>query len=197
MLAKTRSARPGLIALAALLAFGAYPLSAQDRPLRQGSVEVFLGGYQMTDARFATIYPKGGLIAGLGASAAIISNLNLYLEAKYWQRQGFLTFSKEITTLRLLPISLGVRYIVPLGFFNPYLGAGGDMYFYYEDNPIGTTANRATGYHVLGGAYFRFARSVPVMINLRAKYSWVKAVQSDFTVQLGGLEYSAGLSFAF
>jgi hypothetical protein len=183
--------------LAAVLAFAAFPLGAQDRPIRQGSVEVILGGYTMNEPRFDAVYPKGGLLAGLGASAAIISNVNLYLEAKYWQREGELTFSKEQTTLRLFPISLGVRYIVPLGIFNPYAGAGGDIYFYYEDNAIGTTVNHASGYHVLGGTYLQFSDSIPLMLNLRVKYTWARATESDFKIQLGGLEYSVGLALAF
>jgi hypothetical protein len=183
--------------LAALLALGAFPLGAQNRPIDQGSVEVILGGYDMDEPRFDAVYPKGGLLAGLAASAAVVSNLNLYLEAKYWQRQGELTFSKEETTLRLFPISLGLRYVVPLGILNPYAGAGGDIYFYYEDNAIGTTLNHAEGYHVMAGTYLRFAKDVPLMINLRAKYTWVKAIENDFQIKLGGLEYSVGFALAF
>jgi hypothetical protein len=186
-----------LIGLASLLAFGALPLSAKDRPILQGSVEVILGSYRMNEPRFDAVYPKGGLLAGLGASAALVSNLNFYLEAKYWEREGALTFSKEKTRLWLVPISVGARYIAPLGIINPYLGAGGDIYFYYEDNAIGRTANSATGYHVLGGVYLRFARSLPLMINLKLKYTWAKTTQNDFTIQLGGLEYAGGIALAF
>jgi hypothetical protein len=185
------------ITLAAFLALAAFPLEAQERPIEQGSLEVILGRYDMKEPRFDTVYPPGGLLAGLGGSAAIVSNLNLYLEAKYWEREGELTFSKELTTLRLFPISLGARYIVPLGVFNPYAGAGGDIIFYYEDNAIGTTVNSASGYHVSAGTYLRFSRDVPLMVNLKAKYTWAKAVEGDFEIQLGGLEYSVGLALAF
>ena len=192
-----RGKTTGLIAVAALLALSVSPLAAQDRPIRQGSVEIILGRYDMNEPRFDAVYPKGGLLAGLGASAAIVSNLNLYLEAKYWQREGALTFSKEKTTLRLVPISIGARFIVPLGIINPYAGAGGDLYFYYEDNPIGTTANSAAGIHVMGGVYIRPAQGVPLMINLKVKYTWARTTQGGFDIQLGGLEYAGGLAFAF
>jgi hypothetical protein len=192
-----RGKTTGLIAVAALLALSVSPLAAQDRPIRQGSVEIILGRYDMNEPRFDAVYPKGGLLAGLGASAAIVSNLNLYLEAKYWHREGALTFSKEKTTLRLVPISIGARFIVPLGIINPYAGAGGDLYFYYEDNPIGTTANSAAGIHVMGGVYIRPAQRVPLMINLKVKYTWARTAQGGFDIQLGGLEYAGGLAFAF
>jgi len=182
--------------LAAFLSLGAFHLGAQDRPMRQGSIEIILGGYSMNEPRFDAVYPDGGLLAGLGASAAIVSNLNLYLEAKYWQREGELTFSKEPTTLRLFPISLGLRYIMPLGVINPYGGAGGDIYFYYEDNSIGTTINHASGFHLLGGAYLRFAKNLPLMLNLKAKYTWAKTTESGNSIQLGGFEYSVGIALA-
>lgn len=165
--------------------------------MEEGSIEVILGGYAMNEPRFDAVYPKGGLLAGLGASARIISNLNLYLEAKYWEREGELTFSGESTTFRLFPISLGIRYILPLGVFNPYAGAGGDMYFYYEDNAIGTTINSASGYHATAGTYLRLSRNVPLMVNLKAKYTWVHAAEGDFEIKLGGLEYAVGLALAF
>jgi hypothetical protein len=165
--------------------------------MEQGSLEVILGGYDMNEPRFDAVYPKGGLLAGLGASARIISNLNLYLEAKYWEREGELTFSREPTTFRLFPISLGVRYIFPLGVFNPYAGAGGDIYFYYEDNAIGTTINSASGYHATAGTYLRLSRNVPLMLNLKAKYTWVDTAEGDFEIKLGGFEYAVGLALAF
>ena len=194
-MAKNGKAR--LIALAAFLALAAFPIGAQERPMEQGSLEVILGGYDMNEPRFDAVYPKGGLLAGLGASARIISNLNLYLEAKYWEREGELTFSKESTTFRLFPISLGVRYILPLGVFNPYAGAGGDMYFYYEDNAIGTTINSASGYHATAGTYLRLSRNVPLMLDLKAKYTWVNTAEGDFEIKLGGFEYAVGLAMAF
>jgi hypothetical protein len=194
-MAKNGKAR--LIALAAFLALAAFPIGAQERPMEQGSLEVILGGYDMNEPRFDAVYPKGGLLAGLGASARIISNLNLYLEAKYWEREGELTFSGESTTFRLFPISLGVRYILPLGVLNPYAGAGGDIYFYYEDNAIGTTINSASGYHAMAGTYLRLSRSAPLMINLKAKYTWVNTAEGDFEIKLGGFEYAVGLALAF
>lgn len=185
------------IALVALLTLAVFPLEAQVRPMRQGSIEAILGGYDMSEPRFDAVYPKGGILAGITASATIISNFNLYLEAKYWQRQGALTFSKEETKLSLLPVSLGARYIFPLGVLNPYLGGGADLYFYYEDNPIGTTLNSASGYHALAGTYIRFSTDVPLMLNLRAKYTRVSASESGFKIQLGGFEYCVGLALAF
>jgi hypothetical protein len=197
LVAISMTIKKGLIVLAILLIFNALSLAAQERPIRQGSLEVIVGSYDMKEPRFDAVYPSGGVMAGLGVSVALISNLNVYLEAKYWMREGQLTFTKEKTDFRLVPVSLGARYILPLGIANPYLGAGGDIYFYHEDNPIGTTLNHTGGYHVMGGTYLRFSKSFPLMLDLKLKYTWAKASESDLKIQLGGLEYAVGLALAF
>jgi len=189
--------KKGTIWLAAFLGLNICLFPAADRAIRQGSVEFTLGSYSMNEPRFKAVYPEGGLIAGLTLSSALISNLNIYLDLKYYSRQGALTFSKEKTTLYIVPLDVGVRYIFPLGHFHPYLGAGLDFYFYYEDNAIGSALSSANGYHVTGGLYFRFAKGAPVMINLRLKHTWARAEEDGIAVQLGGLEYCAGLTFVF
>ena len=189
--------RKAALSLTAFFALNIFTFSSPERAIPQGSVEFTLGSYSMNEPRFEAAYPSGGLMVGLTLSSAIASNVNFYLDIKYYSRQGALTFSKEKTTFYLVPIDLGIRYIYPLGFFHPYLGAGIDFYLYYEDNPLGTVLNYANGYHITGGTYLRFAKSIPVMVNVRLKYTWVKAEENAIQIQLGGLEYSAGLTFAF
>ena len=185
------------LSLAAFLALSNLIFPSPDRTIRQGSVEFTLGSYSMNEPRFEAVYPKGGLMGGLTLSSAVASNVNFYLDIKYYSRQGTLTFSQEKTTFYMVPIDLGVRYIYPLGLFHPYLGTGLDFYFYYEDNPIGTVLNYTNGYHITGGTYLRFAKSIPVMANVRLKYTWAKAEENAAPIQLGGLEYSLGLAFVF
>jgi hypothetical protein len=183
--------------LAASFALSTFIFPSADRTIRQGSVEFTIGSYNMNEPRFEAAYPSGGPIAGLTLSSAVVSNLNFYLDIKYYSRHGALTFSQEKTEFYLVPIDLGVRYIFPLGFFHPYLGAGFDFYLYYEDNPIGTVLNYTNGYHATGGAYLRFSKSVPILVNLRVKYTWAKAEQDAAQIELGGLEYCLGLAFTF
>jgi hypothetical protein len=194
---KFRNIGKGAFCLAAFLWTNASLFPAGDRTIRQGSIEFTLGSYSMNESRFEAVYPQGGLMGGLTLSSALFSNLNFYLDVNYYSRRGSLTFSKQKTTFYLVPIDLGIRYIFPLGFFHPYLGAGFDFYFYYEDNAIGTVLNYTNGYHMTGGAYFRVGKSVPLLVNLRLKYTWAKAEESAGSIQLGGLEYAGGLAFVF
>jgi opacity protein-like surface antigen len=193
--------RKGFLFLTAILVLNVLlSFSATERTIRQGSVEVILGSYSMNEPRFDAVYKKGGLMVGVGLSAALASNVNFYLEVKYYNRTGELTFSKEKTDFYLLPISLGLRYIFPLGLLgrlDPYAGAGVDFYFYSEDNPIGTVLNYTNGYHLMGGTYVRFFKNVPLMLNLKLKYTAATAQEKDVKLQLGGFEYAAALVFAF
>jgi hypothetical protein len=192
-----KSGKKGAFWLAAIIGLNVFAFPAADRAIRQGALEFTLGSYSMNEPRFKAVYPEGGLMAGLTFSSTLFSNLNLYLDLRYYSRQGELTFSQEKTKFYMVPLDIGVRYIFPLGTFHPYLGAGLDFYFYYEDNAIGTALNSADGYHIMGGLYFRFAKGAPILLNLRVKHTWARAEEDAIAVQLGGLEYGAGLTFVF
>jgi hypothetical protein len=197
LLANRMSTKKAALFLAVSLALNILAFSSTERTIRQGSVEFILSGYNMNEPRFDAVYDTGGLMSGLSLSAAIVSNVNFYLDIRYYSREGKLTFSQEKTNFYIVPVDLGVRYIYPFGLFNPYLGAGLDFYFYYEENPIGTVLNYTNGYHITGGTYIRPLKNIPVLINLRLKYTWAKAEENNISIQLGGFEYGAGLALTF
>lgn len=183
--------------LAVSLALNILAFSSTERTIRQGSVEFILSGYNMNEPRFDAVYDTGGLMSGLSLSAAIYSHVNFYLDIKYYSREGELTFSQEKTNFYIVPFDFGIRYIYPFGLFNPYLGAGLDFYFYYEENPIGTILNYTNGFHLTGGTYIRPLKNVPVLINLRLKYTWAGTEENNVPIQLGGFEYGVGLALTF
>ena len=190
--------KKGLIVLLAVLVLTGIGFSTE-KAIRQGSFEVVLGSYSINEPRFEAVYPKGGMIGGVALSANLVSNFNAYMEIKYYSRVGELSFTGEKTELSILPLSFGARYIYPLpylsGMFHPYGGGGFDVYFYYEDNPIGTVLNSTSGYHLMGGTYIRFLQGFPLMLNLKLKYTWAEAKENN--IQLGGLEFAFGFVLAF
>jgi hypothetical protein len=164
--------------------------------IKQGTIEFMMGRYSVSEPRFTAVYKEGGAVSGLILSAMLIRDFNFYLEIKYFKKTGLLTYTQEKSDFYLLPISLGVRYILPLGIFHPYAGAGGDFYIYYEKNPIGNVLNHTTGLHALGGVYVQFGK-LPFFLNLKLKYTRARAEEQGKTLQLGGWEYGAGLAFSF
>lgn len=170
---------------------------------RQGTIEFFYESYNIGQSPapigtlFTEIYGKAGSVIGLALSSTLVWNFDFYLEIKQINRTGKLTYTGEKTTVLLIPISLGVRYVQPLGFVQPYVGGGLDFYLFYEDNPIGSVFNYVRGSHFLGGTYIQFSKSVPVMLDFRVKYTSATATVNERQVQLGGFEYGAGFVIAF
>lgn len=177
-------------------------LSAQSAPQaqaveRQGTLEVFLGRYDIQEPLFKKVYQPGSAVQGIILSSALFFNIDFYLELKAIYKTGQLTYSKEKTKLLLVPVSLGLRYGLPLGIVEPYAGGGLDFFLFYESNPIGSLFNYVQGSHLLGGVYLRFAKSFPILLNFRIKSTWAQAQVNGRKVELGGLEYGGGLVIAF
>ncbi len=187
----------GLAGLAAVtvLSFAAPRIAAAS--IRQGTMEVLVGSSSISEPRFKTLYEDKGSTWGLSLSGNVFFNLNLYLDVKTLSRTGTLSFTKEKTTFRMVPISMGLRYILPLPIAHPYLGAGVDWFFYNEDNPIETVLDATTGYHLLAGVYLHPFESVPLAVNLRAKFTSANAVMEGVPVKLGGTEIGIGFAIVF
>lgn len=173
------------------------PGLAQTPPKDQGTFEFYYGKYDIADARFADVYQKGGSIQGIALTSALAFGFDFYSEIKVFYATGALTFTQEKTTLLLLPLALGVRYVLPSGVLRPYAGGGMDFYFYYENNPIATTLNIATGYHITAGLYLQFGKNSPLRLNGKVTYTRVKATEEGMVIELGGLEYGAGIAIVF
>jgi len=163
----------------------------------QGTFEFYLGSYRISDERFKAVYKEGGALPGIALSSTLIAGFDFYAEIKAFYKTGTLTYTGEQTKLLLIPLSLGVRYVLPGDWVLPYAGGGADFYFYYENNPIATTMNIAKGYHLLGGLYLQFGKNSPLRLNGRVKYTRIKTMEEGVSVELGGLEYGVGLVIVF
>ncbi len=63
--------------------------------IKQGTFEFLTGQYNLNDSRFKAVYSENGAIYGLSLSANLFNPLNFYLEIKYFQKEGALTYTKE------------------------------------------------------------------------------------------------------
>ena len=192
-----RLGRTRLAGLAALVALSIAAPRMASASIRQGTMEFLIGRSSISEPKFNTLYEKKGSIQGLSLSGSVFFNLNLYLDVKTLSRTGTLSFTKEKTTFRMVPISMGLRYILPTPIAHPYVGAGIDWYFYNEDNPIETVVDAATGYHLLAGVYLHPFESVPLAVNLRAKFTKADAVMEGVPVDLGGTELAVTFAIVF
>lgn len=183
-----------LAALVSLIVLSFRPLPGSER---QGTLEFYTGRYDINEPLFKTVYVEAGSIQGLILSSSLVFNFDFYIELKALYRKGELTYTKQPTTLVLAPVSLGLRYVLPLGFVQPYAGGGLDYYLFFETNPIGSFFNYIRGYHGLGGVYLRFFKKFPVLLNFKVKYTKAAFEVNNRRIELGGPEYGAALVIAF
>jgi len=145
-----------------------------------------------SDSDFKSIYGSGWIYGG-EIGFKVWNGLDLFLEGGYFSAKGKLTYTEEDTTLTLIPAGGGVKYYFMNGKLRPYIAAGVRYYMYQESNPIGNVKKNGLGYLGRAGVSFEFGGGF--RIDVCAGYSLCKITPTDFEINLGGLELSAGIFF--
>jgi hypothetical protein len=158
------------------------------------SVELKGGYFSPTDSDFKSIY-GGGVTFGGELSFNLAGVLEVWLSGDYFKKSGSLTYTHETTDLTLIPIGAGMKYRFGSGMLEPYLGAGVRYYLYKETNPIGTVNKGGIGFLGKVGADLNFAHNL--FLDIFAGYSYCKMKPADFDIQVGGIEFGAGVGYAF
>lgn len=108
---------------------------------------------------------------------------------------GELTFSGAETRLRVVPVDFGLRFRIPMQRFVPYVGAVVGIYWYMEENPIGTITDKALD---LGGeAGFLLQLTGKLDLDFRFKYDYAQARPADMAANLGGMHMLMGVRYSF
>ncbi len=151
--------------------------------------------FSSEDQTFRDIYgnaPKFGLEGGLD----IGRNWAVWVGLDYLQRTGELTVTKEETRVRIMPLSLGVRYEIPAGpKLRFHVGAGVQEVFFNEETVLGTVKENALGFMAAGGGVYRLANSVGIGIFLA--WSTCKMKHEDVEFKAGGLDIGGQVEIRF
>ena len=137
------------------------------------------------------IYGVQDLIFGGQAGIRIWNGFYFWVSANYLKQISETTFTKDITTLTVLPISFTLRYILPIGKIRPYIGGGYTTLTYKEESDLGISEGNGNGYHVVGG--LSFVLNPFLNIDIGALYSEIPVPVFDEEINLGGLQI--GFSF--
>ncbi len=150
----------------------------------------------VTEERYEEVYGKNNITYSADIGFKIFRSLELFLHTDYFKCDGKLTFSKENTTLTIIPIELGARYILSNKIIKPYIGAGMGYYTYKEENFIGTIDDNKTGFFAEGG--IRLFVTKPLFIDLKFKYISLNIKNNEGSdIQLGGISYMGGIGVTF
>jgi len=122
--------------------------------------------------------------------------LEVWFGASYFSKKGELTFTKEETKLRIVPIGAGVKYFFPVvEILDGYGGVGINHYSYKEENPIGKVAKNGLGILVRAGGLVKVIKGI--IIDFYINYSYCRMKPADFDINIGGFETGIGLGYKF
>ncbi len=160
------------------------------------------GYLTIQDDAFAETYGEGGVLFKGEYSITLpvqVDSLDIWTGFTLFQMTGLTSITQEDITLKMTNLSVAFRYLPTFGKFTPFAGAGIDYIVYKEILPeeyvIGSVGGSDLGFHLQGGTYFNVLPSLSFKVHL--KYLWSTADVDGIEVNLGGVEYGAGLIFRF
>jgi len=163
----------------------------------------FSAGYlTLQDDAFTDAYGEGGVFFKGEYSFYLplrTKSLDIWTGFTFFEKTGKTSITQEDLTLKMTDLSLALRYLRTFSKFRPFVGAGIDYVVYKEylpeDYMIESVGGSELGFHVQGGTYFD---PLPYLsLKIHVKYLWCTATENEVEVNLGGVEYGAGLVFRF
>jgi len=141
------------------------------------------------------VYDLVNLTFCLDVGFRFTKSFEVFLHTDFLTAKGNLTITDEETTITIIPIEAGGRYLLGKGSFNPYLGAGLGFYLINEENPIGTIDESGVGFFVEAGLKYFFGKSI--FIDAKLKYVLLSIRPEDISINLGGPAVLLGFGFSF
>lgn len=169
--------------------------------LKKLMLELSYGRYKISDARYEEVYQKGREIYTSEIVRLLFTqnhhHFGLAAGIKSFTKKGHATVTQEPSKLTLIPIFLGLRYLLKVYNFIPWIEIGADYYLYKEKSDIKATSGSTFGYHVQGGFYLQIPKIDFIKLKIYAKHTKAKTKENNIEIDLGGFEYSLGLAFCF
>ncbi|MCX6583170.1 MAG: outer membrane beta-barrel protein [Candidatus Aminicenantes bacterium] len=177
--------------------------TASDDPCLVGkySFSVGAGMRNFSENLFKTVYDNSGMSYNLDLGVKVAKSLEAFLHTDYFKKDGELTYTKEKSTLTIIPIELGARYLIgiskqcELKLF-PYLGAGAGYYMVKEENPIGNFDKKGFGFFVEVGLRYYPAGSFFIDAKIKDVFLKIKNDQGR-NINTGGFAYMGAIGISF
>jgi hypothetical protein len=169
------------------------PLSAA--PAKTFSLEARAGYFVPADAMFREIYGNGAAWGG-EFGAALSSRLSLWAGVDYFSRAGRLLYTRESTTIRIVPLQAGLKLGLDIGSsVRVYAGAGLAWFQYRESNSIATLKQSGLGF--VGRVGFLVYFGETFFLDFGGAYSSCRVDPAGVEADLGGYHASAAAGFRF
>jgi hypothetical protein len=157
-------------------------------------IKVQAGYFYPADRDFRDIY-GGGMKSGLELSTAVADHVEVWLEGGYFSKTGELSFTKDKTRVRIVPLGGGMRYVFSAEKWNLYAGLGLRYHIFRESNLIGKVNAGKMGWSAhLGG---RLAVGDQTLVDLCLGYSRCEMEPLALRFDVGGIEAGIGVGYRF
>lgn len=147
-----------------------------------------------SEQAFKDIYGNG-MMYGAEISFKILNRLDAWVDGSYLTRKGELTFTKEETSLKIIPLCLGLKYFLSSRAIKFYMGIGAGYFIFEESNPIGNVNTGKIGFKGKIGILISITKSM--FINIFSDYTFCKIHPADFNIDIGGLDSGLGIGIEF
>jgi hypothetical protein len=166
----------------------------QPKPI---SLSVGAGARNFSEALFKEVYGSAPMTYNVDLGARVWKSLEIFVHSDYLKADGKTTYTKEDTTLTIIPIEVGIRYLADITGSGrmkvfPYLGAGAGYYSIKEEHPAETVKENRVGFFAEGG--LRFYPMKSFFIDAKLKQVILK---SENGTKLGGMTYMGGVGVSF
>jgi hypothetical protein len=180
---------------------GYAPQASALRPFPTTYFGALAGSYAIASRAFTDIYGNAGLIFGAELTKFFVSSekiaFGLSAAFRYFSKDGEASYTKDPTTLTLMPLSVTAVAAFKGGSVAPFLGIGLDRFGYKEKSDYHEVSGGPLGFHAQAGFYYLFPGIDFLAAKLYAKFTQATATQDDLEVKLGGTEFGLSLNFCF
>ncbi len=164
------------------------------------STELRVGYFYPTSHEVREIYRNGGVEFEAEAAVRLVCDLNLWANFNYFQRHGHSRGAHDDTSIRIYPLSAGLKYNFPLFCnFYFYLGAGASYTWakIHDHAPNLQSHFSKQGWGGVGKAGFLYCFCSCIFLDVFADYYYTKISHGSCKVNIGGLRTGAGLGVRF
>jgi hypothetical protein len=194
-----------LILLILFALFSLQGFCSEDPPPH--TVEAKVGYFFFSDPKMRKIFNEGGIDVQLSRSYTVWEQLQIYAGVEFLQRRGQSLASHKKTAVWEIPLSLGVKPVIPIGSIAQAYFTIGPKYFFARENNHYSGVDRIVNNNGLGGFVnvgFNFFPLKHMLIDLFAEYSYKRmefhaAKEHVYarTIQIGGFCFGVGFGYAF
>ena len=198
---------PDRARISALTPLTQCPASPISKELNGGGVEVKGAYFFFVGAQMRKVYDQGGWDLQISGAYPIRRWLAIYASAEYLQASGTSTSGHERTTIRQVPLSLGLKPMISIGPRAKYYISAGPRYFFVYSNTDSSRVASSTHHNGLGGFLHTGFNLFPrryLLVDLFAEVSYfrMKGPSTDLPsygkeIQVGAVSFGAGLGYAF